>query len=346
MNVARRFRAFLPPLLLASVVGAVALLGPEHARAATPGLRFGTPAHRSVAAHSAFPGYRSPTTQTNVTLSLGSDAAADAIRVAVDVGLIALGANQSCDTAQESVATVTSASSLTLTFCAREFDPPGPATLTAENLTVPGPMPTATVTIARRPATVSASVSGNRITATVTDATGNRVADGTPVRFAVPADSTLYPNSCHVTSNGSASFTLSTTASIAANAAGAVRLFAGWNETGDPAACGTPPDNEVAGVVAYAASIPVTPVPAGIVTGGSIPREGGFGIIVYGGTVDAIKSAAGCPATSTTAAFWAGINGEFVPYVPSARVAAVNAVFLSAFAQGIPPGTALIGRCR
>ena len=92
---------------------------------------------------------------------------------------------------------------------------------------------------------------------------------------------------------------------------------------------------------------PVLPPPTGTFTAGSIPPGGGFGLVVFGGgSFEQLVSAAACRAT-TTAAFWStNAAGNFVTFVPSTTVGAVNAGFAAQFPTGsIPANTPLIGRC-
>lgn len=77
---------------------------------------------------------------------------------------------------------------------------------------------------------------------------------------------------------------------------------------------------------------------------GSIPADGGFGLVVFaGGTNDDLLEASGCP--EATATFWATDDGEFVTFIPGAAVSAVNTAWNSLFPGQIPANTALIGRC-
>ena len=79
---------------------------------------------------------------------------------------------------------------------------------------------------------------------------------------------------------------------------------------------------------------------------GSIPPDGGFGLVVFGGgTFEELVRAARCPSGSP--AFWITSRGGFLVYIPAAAgVPAVNADFQAAFPGArVPAGTALIGRC-
>lgn len=77
---------------------------------------------------------------------------------------------------------------------------------------------------------------------------------------------------------------------------------------------------------------------------GSIPKDGGFGLVVFsGGTNDDLVEVSGCP--EETATFWATDDGDFVTFIPGAAVSAVNNAWNNLFAGEIPSNTALIGRC-
>lgn len=78
---------------------------------------------------------------------------------------------------------------------------------------------------------------------------------------------------------------------------------------------------------------------------GSVPPNGGYGLFVFGGGTNAeLVKASGCPAA--TASFWAtNSTGQFVTYIPGAAVEVANASWNQLFPDGIPYGTALIGRC-
>jgi V8-like Glu-specific endopeptidase len=93
-------------------------------------------------------------------------------------------------------------------------------------------------------------------------------------------------------------------------------------------------------------SVAPTPPPgagSGTVTGGAIPPSG-FGLFVFGGgTNEQLVAASGCPLT--TAVFWVADGGKFITYVPGSAIAVVNAPWNERFASGIPPATAMIGRC-
>jgi hypothetical protein len=78
---------------------------------------------------------------------------------------------------------------------------------------------------------------------------------------------------------------------------------------------------------------------------GPVPARG-FGLFVFaGGTPAQLLAASGCPVG--TAAFWVSDGrGDFVVWVPGTTVAAVNAPWLALYPNGLPPNTAVLGRCR
>jgi hypothetical protein len=84
---------------------------------------------------------------------------------------------------------------------------------------------------------------------------------------------------------------------------------------------------------------------SGRIVGGSIPADGGFGLVVFtGGTYDQLVAASGCPASRV--AFWVTQAGAFIVYVPGTNVGAVNAPFEGAFPNRmVPPYTPFVGRC-
>jgi hypothetical protein len=81
----------------------------------------------------------------------------------------------------------------------------------------------------------------------------------------------------------------------------------------------------------------------GLISGG-VPARG-FGLFVFAGGADSeLLTAIDCDASTLT--FWAtNLDGEFVTYIPAARVLAVNGAWDALFPHGIPANTALIGRC-
>lgn len=79
---------------------------------------------------------------------------------------------------------------------------------------------------------------------------------------------------------------------------------------------------------------------------GSIPREGGFELVIFaGGSNLDLLAASQCPFAS--ASFWSTNDaGDFVIYLPGSMVNVVNAAWHQKFPSGIPEGTPLLGRCR
>lgn len=89
----------------------------------------------------------------------------------------------------------------------------------------------------------------------------------------------------------------------------------------------------------------VLPPGNGTITSGEIPKDGGFGLIVFGGGSFAqLVVAAGCPGDQV--AFWTASSGRFIPFIPRAEVQAANADFAALYPNDtIPTNTPLIGRC-
>jgi hypothetical protein len=84
------------------------------------------------------------------------------------------------------------------------------------------------------------------------------------------------------------------------------------------------------------------------VLGGSVPLAGGFGLVVFSGgsSTDLLQATCGA-GLAASAAFWAtNAQGQFVVYVPSAAVAAVNAPWQALFPLGVPASSAVLVRCR
>ncbi|MGE3856447.1 MAG: IPT/TIG domain-containing protein [Dehalococcoidia bacterium] len=86
-----------------------------------------------------------------------------------------------------------------------------------------------------------------------------------------------------------------------------------------------------------------TPTPGA--GGASSPVPSGGGLFVFGGgTNDQLVAAAGCQ--TANAAYWTTTStGEWVGYVPSVPIPAVNAAWNKLFAGGIPAGTPIFARC-
>jgi hypothetical protein len=114
---------------------------------------------------------------------------------------------------------------------------------------------------------------------------------------------------------------------------------------------GTPPDIangyaiSVAGGATSTGATPTAPGTSGLLSG-SVPRNGGYGIIAVNSTatVQQVAEATGCPIG--TMALYATAGGTFLAYVPGTTIGAVNAAFLAAFPNGsVPSGTALLGKC-
>lgn len=322
------------------------------------------------------PGYVSPTyglqTSVQVVDAAGLGVTGQVVLITIDRGSLVDGLNGACTgvtaksisptTASETpvVGGTAAAGTIAFTVCTNQLDAPGKATVTAQNISTTMANATQSVSMAGRPAKIDATATGNAVTAKITDAAGNNVADGTPVRFTMSANAGAASTTCTTTTNGSASAVVALIA-----ASGSVIVSTDWNETGTAvpgcaavaAANQTTQVTQTTGAQTLAASVtvpggasssgtpatPTTPA-AGSVTSGSVPAAGGFGFFVYGGPVSGLAAATKCDAG--TAAFWATVNGEFVTNVPGTTISAVNAAFNAAFPNGISAGTALLGKCK
>jgi hypothetical protein len=86
-------------------------------------------------------------------------------------------------------------------------------------------------------------------------------------------------------------------------------------------------------------------VSQGRLTYGSIPPEGGFELVIFGGgsSLDLVV-ASGC--SPDTASFWTTDDaGNFVIFLPGSTVEVVNAGWYEKFPDDIPSGTPLLGSC-
>jgi hypothetical protein len=119
------------------------------------------------------------------------------------------------------------------TFCGNQLDAPGKATITAQNISTTMANATVSLSMAGRPGKITATATGNAMTATVVDAGGNNVADGTPVRFTISPNAGAVSTACTTTTNGAASAVVSLIAPT-----GTVIVSTDWNETGGVATCG------------------------------------------------------------------------------------------------------------
>jgi hypothetical protein len=88
-----------------------------------------------------------------------------------------------------------------------------------------------------------------------------------------------------------------------------------------------------------------TPDSTGKIVTGSVPADGSFGLIVYGGgTYEQLIAASKCPRERVV--FWVTREGRFLVFVPGSAVAAPNEAFQAAFPRNtIPANTGMIGRC-
>ncbi|MFA7249375.1 MAG: hypothetical protein WC273_07030 [Dehalococcoidia bacterium] len=315
----------------------------DPAYAATPSMSFTTPSHRAVAAQvsNTAPQYQSPTTGANLTVRTSGVTGSQSVRITTDRGDLVVGLDQSCPQGGKTVVTTAEANSLgtpaaiQLTFCASEIDPPGVVTITAQNIAAPQLQATTQlITMAGPPAALTATTTRTSITATVTDATGNRVADGTPVRYAIPLTSEA---ACATTVNGSARLTLTSTAVEVLTGSGLVGLTVDWNQTGIAATCDAPGTVKVSTVVLIPALL-ATPTPISAFASRPVYSSQKLAQVVFnGGSVAGLD--AGLRTVGATGAWAQNAQGDFILYVVGGGF--VNDPFKVAFPGGFPTATAM-----
>ena len=232
-SLVKRLRRVRSATFLVTMMTFGLIAQPAHAQ--LPSWNFGAPAHRAVAARvtNTSPNYQSPTIGTNISLQYPQAPGTQVMRIATDKGDLAIGFNEPCPRTAKTVVATGSTGAIPLTFCANQTDVPGMATITAQNLTTTMDNATATIAMAGRPATITATATRTLITARVTDAGGNNIADGTPVRYTIQQNAA----ECSTTTNGVSALPLSATAIFLLTGSGRVTVLAEWNETGGVATC-------------------------------------------------------------------------------------------------------------
>ena len=168
-----------------------------------------------------------------------------------------------CATAREQVLVVTSngtnllyaggppaPGAVNFTLCANGEAPPDGILLTIESAN--GALPPATIALrqAGAPAALSVEATGSEVRARVTDAAGNPVADGTPVRFLVPPALGVVSSTCVASRNGAASVV----ASLVEDAT--LLVVADYNATGAAATCGAVGTEQIAATLRLWAATP------------------------------------------------------------------------------------------
>jgi len=192
--------------------------------------------------------------------------------------------------------------------------------------------------MAGRPAKVEAKVTGNAITATVTDAAGNNVADGTPIRFTISANAGAVSTACTTSSNGQAS---SVVALIAAS--GTVIVSSDFNETGVAATCGAAGTQQVAASVIVGAGSGVTPPTNGGTGAGGFAAAPVYSAsklaqaVFNGGSVAQLETAV--TAGNGTGVWAQDATGAFKLYIVNGGF--VNDAFKAAFPNGFSGVTAV-----
>lgn len=214
-------------------------------------------------------------------------------------------------------------------YCATAAGGAGRATVTITNLSTPDVPPVrAAVMVSGRPATVEARTAGNVISATLTDAAGNPVADGTPVRFTIAPTAGVVSVTCTTTRLGVAASTVAL-----GGAPAPVLVSSDYSTSGPAATC------EAAGGVAVGGTVATVGAPApaagaaaalpGVFAGAVAPS--GASLVRFSGSLAQLAAASAAAGTRTAAA---AVDGRMVTFVAGAPES-VNAEFASAFAGGV-----------
>ena len=320
------------------------------------------------------PGYTSPVTGTNfsvqVTDSAGLGVNGQVILISVDKGALVAGFFKVCGTAKAVTGTGVTAAltpsgtavagTIQLTYCGNQNDPVGQATITASNISTSMANVSSTVATAGRPAKITAAFANGTVAATVTDANGNNVADGTPVQFTISSTAGAVSNTCTTTTSGKASSAVSLN-----SGSGSVIVTASYNESGSAAGCAifagtaavdgtsfltttTGPGSQGVSTVVNIGTVvtpPATVAPVAVPASGA----GSFAsapvysaskqasVVFNGGTVAQLDAA--ITAAGGTGAWAQDSKGNFVAYIVGGG--AVNAAFTAAFPTGFAGVTAL-----
>ena len=369
--------ASVPSLSIVATPLSITLTTPSGSTAAKVTIQAATTPALGLQVSNTAPGYSSPSVASNlaiqVTDSSGLGVNGQSVQISVDRGGLVANAAfaTTTQTALQTLCTASPARSIIVTtvgtdllavggsatagagdfvVCTNQVDGAGKITVTVSNITTSMANATYTTAQANRPASVTVKVDGSTLTATVRDAGGNLVADGTPINFTMSSNVGALSTTCTTSSNGTAS-----SVAALAGATGSVLVSTNWGEAGTIATTST---CAVAGAQSIARSVSLpsgeggaaaveAPKPAagsGLLVGSATVPATGTGLIVFsGGSTDQLVAASGCP--KATAAFWATSGNVYVTFVPGTSVGAVNADFNNLFKAGIPANTALIGRC-
>ncbi|MDA0301678.1 MAG: hypothetical protein O2822_04050 [Chloroflexi bacterium] len=297
------------------------------------------------------PGYISGQTGTNLSVKV-SDAAGlgvngQVILITADKGFVMNGHSVACPGSTKAVSPTTAtlapipgatteAGIIQLTYCGNQLDAAGTATLTAQNVTTSMANATQTISMAGRPSKVEATVTGTAITASVMDAAGNAVADGTPIRFTMSANAGAVSTACTTTSNGKASAVVALIA-----ASGTVIVSSDFNETGTAATCAASGTQQVATSVMVGAGGGVVTPPAtgagGFATAPVYSASSLAQAVFNGGSVGQLEGAV--TAGNGTGVWAQDSNGVFVLYIVNGGF--VNDAFNAAFPNGFIGVTAV-----
>jgi hypothetical protein len=232
------------------------------------------------------------------------------------------------------------------------------SSLTADATVLAGDTETVTVASAGQTATVSVNFSGNAKTCFFTDSAGATVSSitvqsGQILTFGVNwVDSSGGPIADkYATTNGSGNdvqainpggagtFVFLSSGSTSAGKS-TVKLVV--SATGGTAVLGllatTPCNLQV--VVDAAVTAAATTATTGIV--GALPASG-FGLVTFGGSIAELQTALVTACPSGAPIFSTDYAGNFVPYVGTSAVSAVNAAFNALYPSGLSAGTPLLG---
>ena len=326
------------------------------------------------AANNVTPAYSSPTIGSNVALQV-TDASGLGVNgqvtlISVDKGSIVVNpafatananticagvvaksitANSLATNLNAPGATANSAGWVNFAICANQVDAVGQITVTAQNVSTSMANATTTLSHAGRPGKITATVSGAAIAVKVTDAGGNNVADGTPVRFTMSANAGAVSVGCTTTTNGAASAVVALVAPT-----GTVIVSADYNEGGSVATastCAAAGTQQIAASAVIGAgggtSTNTTPPAAG--TAAPAAGAGTFAaapvysasklaqVVFNGGTVAQLEAAV--TAANGTGVWAQDSKGVFVLYIVGGGF--VNDAFKAAFPNGFAGVTAI-----
>ncbi len=306
------------------------------------------------------PGYIAPqvgtTTYVQVQDTAGLGVDGQVVLISVDRGAVVDGIAASCvvtpGTAKSFSATTfleaqvaggsTVAGTIAFTVCSNQSDAAGKITITAQNISTAMTLATSSISTAGRPAKIEATAAGSMVTATVTDTAGNKVSDGTPVRFTISSAAGAVSSACSPTNNG-----VATTVVALIGATGTIIVSTDWNETGSavPGCAAVTATSYVNTVtvssgsqqLAIAVAVPGGTAPAAAPAAGAGTFSGtpiaaaGITIVSFTGTIAQLGTAG---TTAKVVSVTATVAGKMITYVVGGPEF-VNAGFTAAFPAGL-----------